>query len=363
MRLSDHLCAAAGGITDFGGFATTMSHVIKEAERMEISDEVALACGDLLGSRPSALAAALPLCRLPYETLWLEWHGGLGPNAHKPRDGAPIPERQGVLIESMKGQRGFMTLAWVHALFEGEPVDHGVNISPLAMYFDWRPDGDVHDTVRMAHQVFLEEMPRSARLYVEPYIMAMEKKWLRISSVDVASHFLTGSSKWAKLAANPREIEAIRELDRHLAPGLSPHGAMLVALILRKSPDKDTLRHFMMSWEADIQGEATWIECFLAMLNSKNPVIEHEAADLTKLNRARVRRGRPEFLTYKKTRLVMSRSQQRIADARGVDRETARQHLVRGHFKIRRTGVYWWAPFLRGDPTRGPIKRDTYEVV
>jgi hypothetical protein len=59
----------------------------------------------------------------------------------------------------------------------------------------------------------------------------------------------------------------------------------------------------------------------------------------------------------------MSRSQQRMADARGVNREAARQHLVRGHFKIRKTGVYWWAPFLRGDARHGTIKRHEYEVV
>jgi hypothetical protein len=98
------------------------------------------------------------------------------------------------------------------------------------------------------------------------------------------------------------------------------------------------------------------------MLNSKNPVVEHHEVDMTGLNRQRRRRGRPEFLPYKKTRLAMSRSQYRIAGARGVDRETARQHLVRGHFKIRKSGVYWWSPFLRGDASRA-VKRQGYEVV
>lgn len=51
-----------------------------------------------------------------------------------------------------------------------------------------------------------------------------------------------------------------------------------------------------------------------------------------------------------------------MADASGISREAARQHLVRGHFKIRRTGVYWWSPFLRGDGTRGTVKRVEYEV-
>src|SRR5262249_22723973 len=58
--------------------------------------------------------------------------------------------------------------------------------------------------------------------------------------------------------------------------------------------------------------------------------------------------------------MLMSRSQERIARAVGVTREGARHHLVRG---VRRTGVYWWSPFLWGDASR-PIKsRASYEVV
>jgi hypothetical protein len=32
-------------------------------------------------------------------------------------------------------------------------------------------------------------------------------------------------------------------------------------------------------------------------------------------------------------------------------RQAARLHLVRGHFKIRKSGVYWWSPFARGQGT------------
>jgi hypothetical protein len=59
----------------------------------------------------------------------------------------------------------------------------------------------------------------------------------------------------------------------------------------------------------------------------------------------------------------MSRSQARIAAARGIDREAARAHLVRGHFKIRRTGVFWWSSFLRGDAGKGELKRQEYDAV
>lgn len=31
---------------------------------------------------------------------------------------------------------------------------------------------------------------------------------------------------------------------------------------------------------------------------------------------------------------------------------------VRGHFKVKKTGVYWWNPFVRGDATKGFVSHD-----
>jgi hypothetical protein len=359
MRLADHMLAAPGTPADLGGFATSMAPYIKQAQRFEISDEVALACFDLLKSKPSALVAALPLCRIPYETMWVEYRGGLGEPCRNDRN-APVPKRQGALIESMQGQVGFITLAWVHSNEFGESV----NISPIAIYFDWREDGNVTEITRDAHRIFLERMPKAVGELVGIFTRSMEVKWFTQASTPAdISRFFTGHSDWSKFAGNQKEIEAMLELDRHCAPGLSYHGAGMVAQLMAQVRDEDAFRHILNSWHADVQGEAVWLECLLAMLNSRNPVVEHRAADLTKLNRARVRRGRTEFLPYNVTRLTMSRSQQRIADARGVSRDAARRHLVRGHFKVRKTGVYWWAPFLRGDATRGQVERKEYEVM
>jgi hypothetical protein len=361
MRLSDHLLAARGTITDLFGFATSMSRSIAEAQRFEIADEVAVACSELMASRPSSLAAALPLCRLPYKTMWLEWNGGLGKDQQIKRANAPVPDRQGVLIESLDGQIGFMTIAWVH----DTPDVQGVNISPISVYFDWRPDGNVIDIVKTAHRTIIKPLPVVEQALLAPFMVAIEKKWAKISTREIVSHFFTGTSKWKQFVNDAREIEAIREMDRHMLPGVSMHGTGMIASIFAAGMrgNQDQMMDMVHSWEADMQGEASFVECFLAMLNSKNPVVEHEPVNLTKLNKARARRGKPKFLEYSKTRLTMSRSQKRRADAQGVDRETARQHLVMGHFKIRKSGVYWWSSFLRGDARKGTIKRQQYDVV
>jgi hypothetical protein len=182
------------------------------------------------------------------------------------------------------------------------------------------------------------------------------------ANTEAIQHLFTGNRAWEKFINNPREIEAMKTLNRHAMPGISPHGAGLIALILsRTTPDE--MRTFMLKWEADIQGEGAWVQCFLAMLNTKNPCVEHEVVDITRLNKSRRKLGRTEFLPYRRTRLALSRSQARYAAAHGIDREAARAHLVRGHFKIRRTGVFWWSPFLRGDTTKGAAQREEYEIV
>jgi hypothetical protein len=367
MRLADHMLAARGTLMDIGGFATKMSTFIQDAQRFEIADDVAKAAGDLVYSRPTALASVLPLCRLPYPTMWLEWRGGLGTYNSRGEDVAPTPLRQGMLIETppsdrdLSGRVGFMTAAWVHTHYK-DWLDAAVNFSPISIYFDWRPDGDVRDLVRLSHRTILRAY-RGAEFYplLEMYVEALETMWCKISSPEAISHFFTGHNKWKKFVNDPEEIAAMRFMDHHALPGLSPHGVQFVAIILANANEIE-LKHFVQSWQADVQGEGTFIECFLAMLNSKNPVVEHEPADLTKLNKARRKSGKIEFLPYTKTRLTMSRSQGRIADARGISREVARQHLVRGHFKIRRTGVYWWSPFIRGDLSRGGVERSSYEV-
>jgi hypothetical protein len=365
MRLADFMLAARGSLMDMGGFATKLSHHIAKAQRFEIAEDVARAAGDLVNSRPTALAAVLPLCRLPYPTMWLEWRGGLGPENFRGEEAAPTPARQGMLIETppdpaFAGRVGFMTAAWVHTHYKDLP--DAVNFTPISVYFDWREDGDVRRVIEATHRAILK-IYRDASFYrlLEIYVAALEMQWCRISSHEAVSHFFTGHNTWKKFANNAEEVEAIRYLDHHALPGLSPHGAEFVAIFLAKATP-DELKHFIQNWQADIQGEGTFIECFLAMLNSKNPVVEQEPVDLTKLNRSRRKSGKAEFLSYTKTRLAMSRSQGRIADARGISREAARAHLVRGHFKIRRTGVYWWSPFLRGDAKKGEIQRSTYEV-
>jgi len=59
--------------------------------------------------------------------------------------------------------------------------------------------------------------------------------------------------------------------------------------------------------------------------------------------------------------IKLSRVQQRRLGTTDTQ-NTTRLHTVRGHFKIRKTGIFWWPHFMRGDPQKGAITKD-YTVV
>jgi hypothetical protein len=209
----------------------------------------------------------------------------------------------------------------------------------------------------------------SGRAVLKAIIQWCERRFLGQSDPEAIASFFMSRSGWEKHSKDPKEIEALRESERHMLPGLSPHGVKVlvgIAQHVANGKDPDAGMRVIQNFLADIQGEGPFIECFLAMLNSRN-CIEREPVDYAKLNRARGKRGKSPLMNYTKTKLVLTRAQRRVADAHGISREAARQHLVRGHFKIRTSskgaGVFWWSPHLRGDGQRGEVKRAEYEVV
>ena len=46
--------------------------------------------------------------------------------------------------------------------------------------------------------------------------------------------------------------------------------------------------------------------------------------------------------------LKLSAARCRAAAAAGMTEQEMRMHWCRGHFKIRKTGVFWWSPHVRG---------------
>src|SRR5215468_10739964 len=175
MTLGDDFLAARGGPLDFGGALTSIGAAIAQAQRFKLTDEVARSCGQLTHSKPSTLNAALPLCRLPHPSMWIEYRGGLGAPAAEDAS-RPVPLRQGVLVESCGEQTGIMTVTWVHR-YDGELMP---SFSPFALYFDW--GGSVAELLETTHARILKQAGNHPALEIIAAGLA-----LRGSSVSTAA--------------------------------------------------------------------------------------------------------------------------------------------------------------------------------
>ncbi|TPG40544.1 hypothetical protein EAH79_11630 [Sphingomonas koreensis] len=92
--------------------------------------------------------------------------------------------------------------------------------------------------------------------------------------------------------------------------------------------------------------------CFNALLNSRTG-IRVEGSDLTKINRARNRRGRRALLDHTEIKLDVRAFEMREGAALGSTgiRKAPRLHLVRGHMVHRRGKTFWRTSHFRGDGT------------
>lgn len=67
-------------------------------------------------------------------------------------------------------------------------------------------------------------------------------------------------------------------------------------------------------------------------------------------------RERPPFSDHHLCKIRLNRNA--VASSSPGDDSSIRAHFVRGHFKIRRTGIFWWSPYVRGDLANGFSDKD-----
>lgn len=104
---------------------------------------------------------------------------------------------------------------------------------------------------------------------------------------------------------------------------------------------------------------------FFLLLNARNRVVQvTDGPDFTRLNRSRAKSGKAPLLSSKIIKLDLSRPiVQALRRGTSTNPRDLAAHVVRGHFKVRKSGVFWWSPFVRGgDKAKGDKPLPTYEV-
>lgn len=122
--------------------------------------------------------------------------------------------------------------------------------------------------------------------------------------------------------------------------------------------------------EGDVSEDVICSIKALMCLSARNTMVLNIDAP-HKLNKKRLRKGMLPYYEYKVLDIFLT------PDARRAVKFTAQEihgqlmkfsseafrrlHSVRGHYKIRKAGIFWWNPFVRGKRSAGEIKKD-YDV-
>lgn len=96
---------------------------------------------------------------------------------------------------------------------------------------------------------------------------------------------------------------------------------------------------------------------FIVRMNSKRITDVHPAEDLSRINKKRLRLGKLPLCEYH----IVDLNKEIKQYLKQIDGEVVhgvRFHWRRGHFKIRKTGIFWWNPHTAGRIANGEIHKE-----
>ncbi|MCK1307693.1 hypothetical protein [Bradyrhizobium sp. 45] len=106
-----------------------------------------------------------------------------------------------------------------------------------------------------------------------------------------------------------------------------------------------------------LERAATDILSLLLIINSPSQILEiTDAADNLRIDAKRAKEGRPPLPNLRTIQFDIARFQRAVPDEASTKTQTdVAEHFVRGHFKRRKTGLFWWSPFVRYQLDEEPI--------
>lgn len=344
---------------------------IEDPQCFELDQGVVDACIQVFNSKPTSVLEAFSYARMPYPAIWIE--RVFVPEDPKtdpdhPNRNKPPPSRVGCLLTTNSMQSigrvgdfhsatdGYYPANTALASWAWSFHDGTIVVCPFSMIFNWEADLPIKMNLTEERLEYIRTHDHSRwSKYIDD--LRQREAIVTIGSRNGFVGNPIAISFWRSMGlaekANPNEFKYVNPND--------PDVYTLPADLLDRINElPDMQQRILYQLGTDLAGEDVLVTGPLLMLNSKNAVVTTKE-DLSRLNRARVKgRKRPltEFVT---TRLRIPNHLRRTADGYYVvDRAAARAHMVRGHYKVRKHGVYWWSPHPRG--LGAPVRRHQYTV-
>jgi hypothetical protein len=127
--------------------------------------------------------------------------------------------------------------------------------------------------------------------------------------------------------------------------------------VIRQFPDKDIWETMANLMRSDWAGEIRYLISVLGLLNARN-VAMREPVDKTAHNAKRFKARQLPLFSHTILKLRPAHKPTMVRGASGDLRAEVRSHFVSGHFKARRTGLFFWGPHMRGRAQAGFVEKD-----
>jgi hypothetical protein len=301
-------------ITVLNNTADFADRVAQCPVRYVLDDELTALCADLAYSVGARTFKCADLIRVPAKRLWIEWCNAPWQSAID-RYGFPLMDvacqpvgRRGALIDSSPdGRRGLLRTFW------NNPVDQDVLSSSVEAYFDL-------DTLP-------GEEPESPDRRPEGGLIVSDRA---LQGDDVLGRCFR--FRYEQTWSDYYRRAALAE-----APSLALWRQSLGTIAL----------------------DVPVMLAFLLLLSSRTGLPQRRS-ELTRLNRARLKRGRRPLLEHIEVGapLLPAYTQNRPSE-NSQTRRAPRLHHVRGHLVRRGSSLFWRVPHLRGDARSGAVRTRT----
>ena len=309
---------------------------VRAADRFVLTREAVEIMTHIQESRPSSLLAGLGVCRLLHRRMWIEFTLA---------DRLSVLKEIGVLdtsqIDGSKiGRVGFLLEATDDSMLRGhfQVVIQGSHkhatpiLLPIRVSFDFSPVED--NTVVEAHKT------RGTFQTVEMLSKKIERTPNRLY----------------RNARSRDQWQAVCDFNNIFDPSYHPEISALYGAMVQHDNEQNA-RTQLEQWGKICTSETRFLLGCLMMLNSRNLAMI-ESLSPKEINRG-LPKGEPHVqIGHRRVTVRLSRVQQnreKAVNARGG--EVAR-HKVRGHWKVRKSGVFLWRPFERGNAEKGFVSKE-----
>jgi hypothetical protein len=317
----------ADGAPGCGCDISCLLPTIKDAQKFTLGPEFA-AAAEALSEDYTGLVRVFDRCRLPFGTMWIEVAQADRPAFMKAGIHAEQfqvrPKRVGYLLTSTRKDLS----AWKAHLFWSTNL--GCSAAALAMRFDMTQSMNNIDRLPTAEEY------------------KQEKAKYRVVNPNTPPH-----PGWHHANATVKLA-----MLQHTDPIVPDYGIISLPDNVTEKQVEEFYDIVFELARADWAGEPAYLLAVIGLLNARNAV-ETQTVDYRKLNRARVKRGAAPLFEHKILKIAHRQMHRVYGDIGSCGNYAPmRAHMVRGHFKARRSGIFFWSPHVRGDFAHGRIEKE-----